>query len=374
MALLEMPFLDLAPSSEEEGSLRLAAQTNLKNEQWARAEDVHRLDIWRAHVHASDDPFHQQWCWISTTQHAPAWEHLSIGKLKEWMPLWLHFLQLPEVAWISARQKEKSRPEADWIHGVRQMVPSSNAAPLHRLWDHHEYPPNVFWKAAVVAFSTIPKVANSLLTPWLNELKLHRTDPSLLFLWVPMAAMASPTVPSEFSSWLHTLMRDDPPTARLLQLRQGCTTSLWLDAIYLNSITGTLAQRHTPPQPAVHTNLQTIWNSIQECSYETRLQVTAALLSQPDLDSSVSRWPLNFQAMTRTIQNAAPHLDIRVWGTAPWLAGVLHVLPEFAKVLVFHDLLPVTPAQVHQLVLLYQNNQELSDSAELFANLDIDTP
>mgnify|MGYP003619899926 CR=1 FL=1 len=374
MALLEMPFLDLTNPADGTGSLRAAAQNNILLRRWARAEDVQRLDLWRAQIYAIDDPLHLQWCWASMTHHAPAWENLSVSKLKEWMPLWLHFLQIPEAVWATTSNIELPRVEGDWIHHVRRIVHTLDAKPLYQHWESHGYSSNVFWKAAVTTFSTIPAIAESLQDVWLNELQQHRTDPSLLFLWVPMAAASVPSVPPIFNQWLQTLIQDDPPSARLLQLRQGCTTPAWLDAIYVHSMLGVFEQRHDHPQPPVHTNMHAVWNSIRHCSYEGRLIIAEALLRQPDLNNATARWPLNFQEMTRTVQDAAPHMDIRAWGTAPWLAGLLHILPEFAKVLVFHDILPVTPAQAHQLVLLYQNNIELPDSAELFTNLEIEIP
>ena len=56
MALLEMPFLDLTNPADGTGSLRAAAQNNILLRRWARAEDVQRLDLWRAQIYASDDP------------------------------------------------------------------------------------------------------------------------------------------------------------------------------------------------------------------------------------------------------------------------------------------------------------------------------
>ena len=130
MALLEMPFLDLTNPADGTGSLRAAAQNNILLRRWARAEDVQRLDLWRAQIYASDDPLHLQWCWASMTHHAPAWENLSVSKLKEWMPLWLHFLQIPEAVWATTSNIELPRVEGDWIHHVRRIVHTLDAKPL----------------------------------------------------------------------------------------------------------------------------------------------------------------------------------------------------------------------------------------------------
>lgn len=329
------------------------------------------LELWKQRIMQTNEPSFMQWCWLSTAFSAPSWARMTTTQIKEWTPVWLHFLQMDEDSWAAVAPLENGRLETQWIRHLRDVVHAQSAQPLLDWWKLREQEGpdvnhNFFWKAAHSTLAGTPVIAASLTDAWLAELSLHRTDPALLFEWSKSVSRTSPQMPQEFALWLRELLRQDHHETRLLQFRQLYENPQWQDSVVREVLHGVCLQEHSTPWPHVPTNIQQLWTVVPFCAYTTRLDIAKNFLESKDLEISSERWPLDYPAMERAIHKAAPEANLAQWGTAPWLAGLLHILPEFATVLLFHDVLPVSPGQAHSLVLLYKDNCEWAKNPDLY--------
>jgi hypothetical protein len=370
---LDIPYIDI---DDTMASLRQAlakdAHARLERRDWQSPELVRDLTLWKQRIMQTDDPAFMQWCWLSTAFSAPSWSRMTPAQIKEWTPVWLHFLEMDEASWVKTEPLENGRLETQWIRHLRDVVHTQSAQPLLDWWklreniEGHDGDHDFFWKAAHATLANTPDIAESLTTAWISELKLHRVDPALLFDWSICVARTMAAMPADFRHWLRELLRQDAPATRLIQFRQQYETPSWQDSLTQEVLHGVCSQEHSTPWPLVPTNIQNLWNNVPLCSYPVRLDIAKNFLESKDLFSSSERWPLDYPAMERAIHKAAPDADLSQWGTAPWLAGLLHVLPEFATVLLFHDVLPVSPAQAHALVLLYKDNCDWAKHPDLY--------
>lgn len=369
---LDIPYIDI---DDTMASLReaLARQSHarIQTRDWEKADNVLDLELWKQRILQTDDAAYMQWCWLSTAFAAPSWTRMNSAQIKEWTPVWLHFLHMDDASWDKVSSLENGRLETQWIRHLRDVLHAQSAQPLLDWWTLREKEGNTgeddfFWKAAHATLADSPEIAATLTDAWLSELTLHRTDPALLFDWSRCAAMSLPEMPQGFRHWLRELLRQDAPVSRLLAFRQGYANPAWQDSAVREVLHGVCLQEHSAPWPLVPTNVQQLWNIAPLCAYPIRLDIAKNFLESKDLLVSSERWPLDYPAMERVIHKAAPDADLSQWGTAPWLAGLLHVLPEFATVLLFHDVLPVSPAQAHSLVLLYKDNCEWAKHPDLY--------
>lgn len=369
---LNIPYIDI---DDTMASLRQAlakdANDRIEKRNWEATVLVHNLDFWKQRILQTNEPTFMQWCWLSTSFSAPNWSRMTPYQIKEWTPVWIHFLQMDEESWAKVEPLENGRLETQWIRHLRDVLHAQNAQPLLDWWalrqkEGAEGDHDFFWKAAFATLANSPTIAASLSAAWLAEMTLHRTDPSLLFDWSRCASQSFPEMPVEYGHWLRELVRRDDPVIRLLQFRQGYASPSWQDSVVREVLHGICLQEHSSPWPPLSTNIQQLWSIAPLCAYATRLEIAKTFLEAKDLTISSARWPLDYLAMERIIRKAAPEADLSQWGTAPWLAGLLHVLPEFAKVLLFHDVLPVSPAQAHSLVLLYKDNCDWATNPDLY--------
>ena len=380
----DIPYIDI---DDTMASLRQAlAQDSLariENRDWQSSDLVHDLDFWKQRIMQTNEPSFMQWSWLSTAFSAPSWSRMNPAQIKEWTPVWLHFLQMDDDSWAAVAPLENGRLETQWIRHLRDVVHAQSAQPLLDWWKFREKEGNdgdhdFFWKAAHATLANTPVIAASLTDAWLAELTLHRADSALLYDWSRCVAQSMPQMPEGFRHWLRELLRQDAPSTRLLQFRQQYENISWQDSVVREVLHGVCLQEHSIPWPHVATNIQQLWSVVPHCAYPVRLDIAKNFLESKDLLISSERWPLDYAGMERIIRTAAPEADLAQWGTAPWLAGLLHILPEFATVLLFHDVLPVSPAQAHSLVLLYKDNCEWEKhpdlypfSSELFENESI---
>lgn len=369
---MDIPYLDI---DDTMASMRKAlaedARVRIADRDWEKPSIVRDFSIWRQRITQTNDPVYMQWCWLSTVQSAPSWERMNVLHTKEWMPVWLHFLQMDDASWSLVKPLENGRLETQWIRHLRDVLHAHNVQPLLDWWSlrsdaNVDDDQNFFWKAAFATLAESPELAETLNNYWILELSKHRTDPGLLFEWSYSAASTMAVVPEEYREWLRDLIKRDTPVIRTLPFRQAYTNTLWQDTMVQDILHGACQQEHTSPWPPLPTNIQQMWPLVSHCSYRTRLDIAQNFLATGDVFSSSERWPLDYHKMERTIYRAEPNADLAHWGTSPWLAGLLHILPEFAHVLVFHDILPVTPVQAHDLVILYKDNCEWEKHPELY--------
>ena len=369
---LDVPYIDIEDTM---ASLRevLSKQSHarLEKRDWEKPELVADLELWKQRILQTNDPQYMQWCWLSTAFSAPSWSRMTPAQIKEWTPVWLHFLQMDEDSWSAVAPLENGRLETQWIRHLRDVLHAQSAQPLLDWWklrekEGHEGEHDFFWKASHATLANSPAISSTLTEAWLQELTLHRVDTALLYDWSRCASHSLTHMPSQFGTWLRELLRQDAPMTRLLHFRQYYENPNWQDSAMLEVMRGVCLQEHSAPWPHVATNIQQLWSLLPTASYSVRLDVAKAFLESKDLLVSSERWPLDYPAMERAIHKGAPDADLALWGTAPWLAGLLHILPEFATVLVFHDVLPVSPAQAHSLVLLYKDNCEWAKNPDLY--------
>ena len=370
---LDIPYIDI---DDTMASLRQAlakdSLARIEARDWQSADQVHDLVLWKQRIMQTDEPSFMQWCWLSTAFAAPSWSRMTAVQITEWTPVWLHFLQMDDESWAAVEPLENGRLETQWVRHLRDVLHAQSAQPLLDWWklrekiEGHDGDHDFFWKAAHATLAKTPQIAASLTDAWLDELTLHRADPALLYDWSRCVSQSMPDMPEEFSRWLRELLRQDAPATRLLQFRQQYDNPSWQDSVVREVLHGVCLQEHTTPWPHVPTNIQHLWSSVPQCAYPVRLDIAKNFLESKDLELSSERWPLDYPAMERVIHKAAPEADLGQWGTAPWLAGLLHILPEFAIVLMFHDVLPVSPSQAHALVILYKDNCESAKNPDLY--------
>lgn len=351
-------------------ALALEARARIDAREWASPALVLNRNLWKQITAQTDDQTHMQWCWISTSLHAPGWERMNTAQTKEWIPFWLQFLQLSSHSWECVKTLESGRAESQWIRHLRDAIHAQHAQPLLDWWSSNTQEGaknnDFFWKAALTTLGQYPNIEKTLNPVWIDELQKHTTDPAFLFQWSEKAARTLAKPPPVFREWLKNLLKCDDPLTRTLSFRAIYTDTPWLESMIEDVILGVCAQEHTAPWPHIPSNVQQMWTMIPECLYATRLNIAHHFLKDPHIVISSSRWPLDFQKMERTIYAAEPEADLSLWGTAPWLAGLLHILPEFSHVLSFHDILPVTPIQARSLVALYKDPLFSNVPSELF--------
>lgn len=369
----DIPYIDLSTTMASlRATLARESLARLKARDWEKPENVLDLELWKQRIMQTEDPAYMQWCWLSTAFSAPSWSRMTASQIKEWTPVWLHFLRMDDTSWALVEPLENGRLETQWVRHLRDVVHTQSGQPLLDWWKLREQEEgqdndhNFFWKAAYATLADSPVIAASLNNAWLDELTQRRTDPELLFDWSRCAARNQPSMPDGFRIWLRELLRQDLPVSRLLQFRQDNAHAGWQEDVVREVLHGICLQEHSAPWPHLATNAQQLWAIVPTCSYPARLDVAQHFLESKSLEVSSERWPLDYKAMERVIQKAAPSADLAQWGTAPWLAGLLHILPEFATVLIFHDVLPVSPDQAHSLVLLYKDNCEWAKHPDLY--------
>lgn len=369
---LDIPYIDIEDTMASlKKALATDSRARIKRRDWQAPELVRDLDLWKQRIMQTNDPSFMQWSWLSTAFSAPSWSRMNSAQIKEWTPIWLHFLQMDNDSWAAVAPLENGRLETQWIRHLRDVVHAQSAQPLLDWWklretEGKEGEHDFFWKAAHATLATTPAIAASLNEAWLEELVLHRTDPTLLYDWSRCVSLSIPEMPNGFRRWLRELLRQDAPATRLLQFRQQYDNTSWQDSVVREVLHGICLQEHSVPWPHVATNIQQLWTIVPQCAYAVRLDIAKKFLESKDLIISSERWPLDYPAMERIIYKAAPEANLSQWGTAPWLAGLLHILPEFATVLLFHDVLPVSPTQAHSLVLLYKENCEWAKNPDLY--------
>ena len=358
---MDIPYLDLEDTlADSRLSLSKQASTALSQRQWAASGIVNDLPLWKAHIEQTNDPVFMQWAWLSTVWNAPTWDKMTMLNMRQWMPVWLHFLRMDDKSWLGVQDLENGRLESQWIRHLRDVLYAGNAQPLLDWWNGHQtldvVPPNAdfFWKSAYVTLAQSPDIAGTLYDAWLVELTRGVVNPGVLFEWSSLLSQRHPNPPKIFEDWLSSLVEDSDMAVRTLFFRQPYGDPSWTASLCREVMRGVSKQQL--PHTALPSSIQTVWGMIKECDYVARLDIANVFLSAADVHACSERWPADYHSMERCILHADPNADLSRWGTAPWLAALLHILPEFANVLLFHDVLPVTPAQAHNLVVLYQDH------------------